>query len=335
MVISWRALLVALVILLGAVGAAAAQIMQPVPKEMAQALQLEQQAAARVPEGRVAEAEALYKESLGIAERVMPANDPVLAGSLNNVGQFYRAQKRFAEAAQLFKRALPIYVAAYGENHTLTATVVNNLGNTYLADRKFDLAEPLLARGLASTMALTGPEHASVAISLDWLAQARFYQRRYADAETDLRRAVAVAEKATGPQSQLVVVLLDHLISVVGAQGREQEAAALKERAQKIVAEAAKRASPQVAGAQRPETRLVVLQSQERALVDSSPVTISDIVAHLTARTSGQGQLPMVNIQSCAKVPADTVQGLMKELQAKKFVPMLDLQDPDARHCAR
>jgi hypothetical protein len=45
--------------------------------------------------------------------------------------------------------------------------------------------------------------------------------------------------------------------------------------------------------------------------------------------------LPMVNIQSCAKVPADTVQGLMKELQAKKFVPMLDLHDPDVRHCAR
>ena len=265
----------------------------------------------------------------------MPANDPVLAGSLNNVGQFYRAQKRFAEAAQLFKRALPIYMTAYGENHTLTATVINNLGNTYLADRKFDLAEPLLARGLASTTKLMGPEHASVAISLDWLAQARFYQGRYADAETDLRHAIAVAEKSTGPQSQLVVVLLDHMISVVRAQGREQEAAALKERAQRILAETAKRASPAVAGAQRPETRLIVLQSQDRALVNSNPVTTRDIVAHLTARLSGQGQLPMVNIQSCAKVPADTVQGLMKELQAKKFMAVLDLNDPDVRHCSR
>ena len=335
MVTSWRALLVASAVLLGAAGAAKAQIVQPVPKEMAQALQLEQQAAARTAEGRVAEAEALYKESLSIAERVMPGNDPVLAGSLNNVGQFYRTQKRFAEAAPLFKRALLIYVAAYGENHTLTATVINNLGNTYLADRKFDLAEPLFVRGLASTTTLMGPEHASVAISLDWLAQARFFQGRYAAAETDLRRAIAVAEKSTGPQSQLVVVLLDHMISVVRAQGREQEAAALKERAQKIVAEAAKRASPQVAGAQRPETRLIVLRSQDTALVDSSPVTTKDIVAHLTARSSGEGQLPMVKVQSCAEVPADTVQGLMKELQAKKFVPMLDLHDPDVRHCAR
>ena len=335
MVTNWRTLLFALAVLLGPAGTAEAQILQPVPKEMAQALQLEQQAAARAAEGRLAEAEALYKESLGIAERVMPANDPVLAGSLNNVGQFYRAQKRFAEAAQLFKRALPIYMTAYGENHTLTATVINNLGNTYLADRKFDLAEPLLARGVASTMKLLGPEHASVAISLDWLAQARFYQGRYADAETDLRHAIAVAEKSTGPQSQLVVVLLDHMISVVRAQGREQEAAVLKERAQRMLAEAAKRTSPAAASAQRPETRLIVLQSQDRALVDSNPVTTSDIVAHLTARSSGQGQLPMVNVQSCAKVPADTVQGLMKELQAKKFMAVLDLNDPDGRHCSR
>ena len=271
MVTNWRTLLFALAVLLGPAGTAGAQILQPVPKEMAQALQLEQQAAARAAEGRLAEAEALYKESLGIAERVMPANDPVLAGSLNNVGQFYRAQKRFAEAAQLFKRALPIYMTAYGENHTLTATVINNLGNTYLADRKFDLAEPLLARGVASTTKLLGPEHASVAISLDWLAQARFYQGRYADAETDLRHAIAVAEKSTGPQSQLVVVLLDHMISVVRAQGREQEAAALKERAQRMLAETAKRTSPAAASAQRPETRLIVLQSQDRALVELEP----------------------------------------------------------------
>ena len=82
----------------------------------------------------------------------------------------------------------------------------------------------------------------AVAISLDWLAQAKFFQKRYADAEADLRHAVAVAEKSSGPQSQLVVVLLDHLIAVVKTQGREQDAAVLTERAQKILAEAARSA---------------------------------------------------------------------------------------------
>ena len=65
MVTNWRTLLFALAVLLGPAGTAGAQILQPVPKEMAQALQLEQQAAARAAEGRLAEAEALYKEFLG------------------------------------------------------------------------------------------------------------------------------------------------------------------------------------------------------------------------------------------------------------------------------
>jgi tetratricopeptide (TPR) repeat protein len=319
---------------LGAVSTADAQTSQPVPKEMAQALLLEQQATAKAAEGRAGEAESLYKESLAIAERVMPADSPVLAGSFNNVGQFYRAERRFAEAAQLYSKALPIYLKAYGENHALTATVVNNLGNAYLADRKFDLAEPMLKRGLASTTKLMGSEHPAVAISLDWLAQARYFQKRYAEAESSLRQAMSVAEKSSGPQSQLVVVLLDHLISVVQAQGREQDAGALKERAQRILAEAAKRAPPPV-GAQPPAMTLVVLQTEERALVDSSPVPTKEVVAYLASRSFAQGRPPMVSIQSCAKVPADAVQGLVKGLQAQKFMPAVDFNNPDARHCAQ
>jgi tetratricopeptide (TPR) repeat protein len=228
--------------LLGAAGTLAAQTIksQPVTKDVAQALQQEKQASELAAQGRTAEAEALYKQSLATVEQSLP-NDPILAGSLNNVAQFYRAQRRHAEAAELLNRALAIYVAAYGDNHTLTATVINNLAATYLADRKFDAAEPLYKRGLAATEKLLGPEHYAVAISLDWLAQTNFFQGRHAEAEANLRRGIAVAEKATGPESQLVVRLLDHLISAVRAQGRDQEASALKDRAQQMIAKSAKR----------------------------------------------------------------------------------------------
>jgi tetratricopeptide (TPR) repeat protein len=213
---------------------------QPVTKEVALALQQEKQASELAAQGRAAEAEALYKQSLATIEQSLPG-DEILAGSLNNVAQFYRAQRRFSEAAELFNRALAIYVASYGDNHTLTVTVINNLAGSYLSDRKFDAAEPLYKRGLAATEKLLGPDHYGVAISLDWLAQTNFFQGRYAEAEVHLKRGITVAEKSTGPESQLVVRLLDHLISVVKAQGREQEATALKERAQQIIAKSPKR----------------------------------------------------------------------------------------------
>jgi eukaryotic-like serine/threonine-protein kinase len=109
-----------------------------------------------------------------------------------------------------------------------------------LANKQFDAAEALYKRGLAATEALLGPDHYSVAISLDWLAQSLFFQRRYGESEAHLRRGIVVAEKAKGTESKLVVQLLDHLISVVEAQGRKQEAVAIKERAQQIVAKLSK-----------------------------------------------------------------------------------------------
>jgi tetratricopeptide (TPR) repeat protein len=212
---------------------------QSVGSEVAVALEQEQRASQLAAQGHTADAETLYKQSLATMEKAVPG-DPILAGSLNNVAQFYRAQGRFSDAAELFNRALVIYVASYGDNHTLTATVINNLAGTYLAERKFDAAEQLYKRGLAASEKLLGPDHYGIAISLDWLAQAIFLQGRYAEAESQLKRGIAIAEKATGPESQLMVKLLDHMISVVKAQGRDQEATALKERAEQIVAKSRK-----------------------------------------------------------------------------------------------
>ena len=222
-------------------GAAEAQTAQSqaVSKEVAAALQQEQQAVQLAAQGRAAEAETLYKQSLETIEKSLPG-DPILAGSLNNLGQFYRAQRRLPEAAEFFNRALAIYVARYGDNHTLTATVINNLAGTYLSDRKFDAAEPLYRRGLAATEKLFGPDHYAVAISLDSLAQTSFFQGRPAQAESELKRGLTIAEKATGSDSQLVAALLDHLMSIVKAQGRSQEATALKERAEQIIAKSRK-----------------------------------------------------------------------------------------------
>src|SRR5947209_675754 len=168
----------------------------------------EQPAAEFGAKGHHVEAEGFYKLSLNTIEANLPG-DPVLAGSLNNLGQFYRTQRRFSEAADLFNRALTIYASKYGDNHTLTATVINNLANVYLADHKYDAAEPLFRRGLAASETLFGSENGSIAISLDWLAQTHFFLKRPADAEAELKRALAIAEKTTGPDSRLVVGLLD------------------------------------------------------------------------------------------------------------------------------
>jgi hypothetical protein len=43
----------------------------------------------------------------------------------------------------------------------------------------------------------------------------------------------------------------------------------------------------------------------------------------------------MVTIQACPRIPPDSIQEIMKELQKRKFMVVLDLKDPDPRTCAR
>ena len=304
---------------------------QLVTAEVALALKQEQQASELAANGRTDEAEALYKQSLTTVEKSLPG-DRILAGSLNNVGQFYRSQRRFSEAADLFNRSLAIYVPIYGDNHRLTATTIHNLAHTYLAQRRYDAAELLFKRGLAATEKLLGPDNYNVAISLDWLAQTNFFQGRYAEAEVHLRRGITVAEKSTGPNSPLVVSLLDHLSPVVKAEGRTPEAAAIKERAQQIVA-----ATANSARAQAPQRNMaaVTLVSADSGLIGSTRIARPDIASQLALKFAVHEKMRMVELRTCPGISPDTVKDFMNELQRTGFIVAIDLKDPDPQLCVK
>ena len=57
-------------------------------------------------EGRLAEAEPLYKRALEGRERVLGKEHPDTLTSVNNLAELYRAEGRLAEAKPLYKRAL-------------------------------------------------------------------------------------------------------------------------------------------------------------------------------------------------------------------------------------
>ena len=56
-------------------------------------------------EGRFAEAEPLYRRSLGIWEKALGPDHPLVAASLINVGELYQAQGRYTEAEPLLSTA--------------------------------------------------------------------------------------------------------------------------------------------------------------------------------------------------------------------------------------
>ncbi|HJU30550.1 MAG TPA: hypothetical protein VJ740_03820 [Hyphomicrobiaceae bacterium] len=87
--------------------------------------------------------------------------------------------------------------------------------------------------------------------------------------------------------------------------------------------------------AQQPISSLVVLASQDRALIGSKPIAPKDIVSRLLSQQPAQRGLHMVTIQSCPGVSADAVQGLVADLQKNRMMPVVDLNPPEPRLCAR
>ena len=105
------------------------------------------------------QAEPLFQRALAIRERVLGADDALIADSLNNLAALYDNQGRYEEAEPLYQRALAIRERVLGPNHPDLATSLNNLALLYYSQGKYEEAEPLYERALKICEQVLGPNH--------------------------------------------------------------------------------------------------------------------------------------------------------------------------------
>ena len=96
-------------------------------------------------QGKLTEAEPLYRRALEIRERVLGPDHPDTALSLNNLAVLYQVQGKLTEAEPLYRRALEIRERVLGPDHPDTALSLNNLAVLYDSQGKLTEAEPLLS----------------------------------------------------------------------------------------------------------------------------------------------------------------------------------------------
>lgn len=105
------------------------------------------------------QAEYFYTFALAIREKVLGAEHPYTAGSLNNLAGLYESQGRYEKALPLYERALAIYEKALGAEHPFTATSLNNLAYLYYSQGRYEDALPLYKRALAIFQKALGENH--------------------------------------------------------------------------------------------------------------------------------------------------------------------------------
>jgi len=153
-------------------------------------------------EGRLLDAEPLFRQALTIREQMLLESDRDIAIAANNLGVVLIDLKRWDEAAPLLARALSIWERALGERHPQTLAALNNLGVLYLHLGRFDAAEPYLARAVKIGAEILPPHHPHLAAymnsyalalrKLDRKKEARQFQEAAREAREHYDRANAL-----------------------------------------------------------------------------------------------------------------------------------------------
>ncbi|MEQ1669661.1 MAG: CHAT domain-containing tetratricopeptide repeat protein [Hyphomicrobium sp.] len=177
--------------------------------------------------GDVQGAAAYFERAVEIYGRVLPADHPDLATSLNNLG-FYRYRLgRYLESEALYRRALDIRERVLKADDPAIADTLANLAELYKAQERAEDAVPLLNRALEIRSRALDPNDPRIAASLQNLAGAMELDPagdKFAAAQKLLERALAIRLKSQRPDHPEVAGAISKLATNLFNQGKYKEA---------------------------------------------------------------------------------------------------------------
>ena len=181
-----------------------------------------------------AESEPLYQRALHIREKILGAEHPDVATSLNNLADLYHTQGQYKQAEPLYQQALSIREKTLGPEHPEVAESLGNLAGLYHVQGQYEQAEPFYQQALSIREKTLGPEHPEVANNLNNLAALYYDQGWYTQAELLFQRVLHIREKSLGPEHPDVATSLSNLASLYSVQGRYGQAEPLYQQALNI-----------------------------------------------------------------------------------------------------
>jgi CHAT domain-containing protein/Tfp pilus assembly protein PilF len=185
--------------------------------------------------GKYDEARPLVERVLEIREKVLGADHPDVAQSVNDLARYYYYYKGdYARAEPLYQRALAIREKVLGPEHPDVAASLNNLALIYSDRGDYAKAEQFYDRALIVGQKALGYEHPDVAVFLTSFAKLYYERGEYEMAEPHFERALAIWEKALGPEHPYVTLALNNLAGVYKMRNEYAKAEPLFQRALNI-----------------------------------------------------------------------------------------------------
>lgn len=184
--------------------------------------------------GRLAEAEAAYRDALAAARAVFGPAHPQLTRTINNLAVVLKDEGDLAAAEPLMREALAMSRKLYGEEHPDIALQLSNLASLLGARGDDDAWVALARQALEMRRKLFGPDHEQVAMSLGNLGEALEQKGELSAARPLFERELRIQRKVFGNQHPRCAVALTQLAELSLAEDDPGEAEPLAREALEI-----------------------------------------------------------------------------------------------------
>jgi len=169
--------------------------------------------------GGYAEAEALYRQALGIRMECLGPDHLETAQSGYNLARLSADQGRYPESEQFYLTALATRERALGSEHPAIAQCLNSLALLYWFWEKYEQAEKLYLRALPLYQRLLGSKHPDTAHCMNNLALLYVTRAQYIEAERLHRQVLAIRQEVLPPVHPDTAQSLQNLACLYLAQG--------------------------------------------------------------------------------------------------------------------
>ena len=197
--------------------------------------------------GDASGAQKVWTTALGIAERSLGPNHPLIAEFLRRLGFAEFSAGRLTEARRLRERAVRVGEAALAPCDPAVTRLLNGLAESLRYDGDYFAARRLYSRALSTIEKCLGNTHSDYATYVFNDASLAREIGDLAEADTLYDRALRIWTKALGPDHAYVARGLDALAEVAAMRGQLERSRELYERALTIYRQQLGPNHPQVA----------------------------------------------------------------------------------------
>ncbi|KAL9114581.1 MAG: hypothetical protein Q9187_007434, partial [Circinaria calcarea] len=191
---------------------------------------LELTAAILDSQGKYEEAEAIFRRTVILKQKILGMEDPATLATMTNLTSPLNKQGKYKEAEVITRQTLALREKNLGMEHPDTLISMNNLAATLDYQGKYEEAEAMNRRTLVLREKLLKTEHPDTLMSMNNLVLVLKKQGKYGEAEAMGRRTLESTEKNLGTGHPHTLTGMNNLATVLYSQGKYEEAEAMGRR---------------------------------------------------------------------------------------------------------